>query len=124
MLRPIVAALSPLAAVAFAVWPLSAPLAAPPRDAAGRERARHGADAGDLLPLNLAGENSVGTPFSWRNALLFAADDVAYSCGGRIARRSRAAAIRLHLAGHLLRFGHLRAWLPFFYSLRLIHFGI
>jgi hypothetical protein len=60
VLCPLVAALSPLAAVSLMVWRLSAPLAKTPCHAARREAARDRGDPHDLRHFIMAGENDVG----------------------------------------------------------------
>lgn len=113
VLCPLLAALSSLAAVALAVWPLPAPLAAASCYAAWGERAGYLPDCGDLCDFHRAGLALVGADYAAADAGGTVAVYVADTGGGRNSGRAAAAAIKLQLSGHLLRFGRLRAWLPF-----------
>lgn len=116
---PIIAAFSSLAAVALAVWPLYSALAATSRYATRRKISGYLSDNNHLCYFYRLSAYPLGAHNAVGDVRPVDGIYVAHSCGGRNNRRAPAAAIKLHLSDHLLRFGRLRAWLPLVKTLPL-----
>ena len=109
---PFFTTFSSLAALEIALWPLYSSLATASWHAARGKAPRHRTDCGDICAILVAGACAVGTDHAGHHAVPSFAVYVADAGGGRNTRRQFTSAIKLQLAGHLLRFGPLRVRLP------------